>query len=357
MMYKRLLSVLLASIVLLSAVVTPVMASVKAPDMPWPLMHLAFVAPTGQTDNATYIAVTSARLNGTIFTDGSDNASETAEVRFQYYSTAWGVDYTDNSTPWVDGYDSGDKAFVDIFGLSPSTEYKFRIQIQNDGGANSFNGTGVVFTTIAGVGDPSNFKAQPGQTSVDLTWTKGAGSTYTSVRMSTYAFPADMTEGLEIYNGPAHAFTSENLTSGKTYYFTIISLSAGFYSSANATVMATTLAKATTDQTIPVPPQPLEWFQTPDETVFAMFPLYGIMNAFADGIQMPRASFWFFTTMVGVVLLTLLVVFKSGNTSVVLVTVAFLLAIASLGKLIPMVYLMFTVFFGLGAILLAGRDR
>jgi len=303
---RKILAVVLATVLFVGIVATPAMASVKVPDVPWPNILNAFFNPVIQTDNATYVATTTARLNATLIYDGSDNVSETAETRFQWYADVWGVDFSDNATAWVGGYDSGDKAFADITGLSPNTLYNFRSQAQNDGGANSANGTADQFTTAATVGGPTGFKAFPVDVSVDLTWTKGAGSSNTTIFFSTYDYPETVADGTLIYDGVLNTYTHILLTPGTTYYYTAWGLSGATYSTANVTVMATTMATTPGRDQLPIPVEPPTWFQTANVTKFQDMPFYDLINSHADGLTVPRASWWTMWTLFWIAVLSLI---------------------------------------------------
>ncbi len=87
---------------------------------------LAVAAPTGQTNEATYVTFSTVRMNGLVLTDGG----EACDVRFDYYEVggAWG----DNYTAWVeDTYETDDPVHVDVTGLTDNKQHFFRIQINN----------------------------------------------------------------------------------------------------------------------------------------------------------------------------------------------------------------------------------
>jgi len=126
------------------------------------------------------------------------------------------------------------------------------------------------------------------------------------------------------------------------------------YSENYTTVMATTLALTAAGDVPDAPTMPSTWFQTPNYTNFAALPFYDIINAFYDAYEVPRASGWFFSTILGCVVFAILVFVLSKHPTPAMIALAVALAIASLIKLLPMFMMAFTVIFMLGAFQLRG---
>jgi hypothetical protein len=130
--------ILLFSILIWSMITTPALAA----DLP-----------DGETRYATFITEESARLNAYLADDGG----EACEVRFQYYYSdgTW----TDNETPWLAGYLTGEEPYVDIDTLIEGEVYYCRVQIKN--GAGTFDGQSVAFTPYNAPSMPSRWFATP----------------------------------------------------------------------------------------------------------------------------------------------------------------------------------------------------
>lgn len=147
-------------------------------------------APTITTNNATYIAGTSARLNSYLSSDGG----EACDVRFQYGTATGNYTY---STDWVnDTYTTGNYPYADVTTLTTNTTYYFRAQAANSVG--SANGSELSFTTTNETGAPTNFVAYPSSTSISLSWTKGSGATNTRVQRQIGSYPTTVNGSLDI---------------------------------------------------------------------------------------------------------------------------------------------------------------
>lgn len=114
------------------------------------------VMPSGESRFATFITATTATLNGYVENDGGEDC----EVRFQYYID--GGDWTENETPYVAGYKSGEEVSADITGLTTESLYYCRVQIKN--GAGTFDGDSVAFTAYAAPSMPSTWFSTPDYT-------------------------------------------------------------------------------------------------------------------------------------------------------------------------------------------------
>ena len=91
---------------------------------------------------------------------------------------------------------------------------------------------------------PTNFQAKyPTQSSIDLSWAKGSGSTHTMIRRSTGSYPDDPeNSGTQVYFGTGVFHVDENLQPGTKYYYSAWSYLPGYqlYSDEYATASATT---------------------------------------------------------------------------------------------------------------------
>ena len=307
----------------------------------------AVVAPTVTTNAATYVAKTTARLNSTLVDDGNEDCT----IQFQYYTGAG--TWTDNETGFVGEYVSGNTPWVDVDSLVAETLYHFRVQANNSLGTTS--GDSVDFTTTAGVSAPTNFKAFPSATIVGLTWTKGTGATDTMIRYSETDYPADETEGALAYFGPLANYSLTGLTSGHTYYIMAISKSGAEYSDTTAEVMATTTAGEAVGEEPDDPTMPPTWFQSPDYTVLSGIPFYDQVNDIYDTYEVPRASGWFLSTILGCIVFGILVFAISKNPMPTAIALSVALSTASLVKLLPLYMMAFTVIFIIGAWQLSSR--
>lgn len=254
--------------------------------------------PSISTVAATYIASTSARLNALV---NSDNG-QACDVRFAYdiapHFCIFGAYPLANITTWVENtYLKGQTPYVDITGLTPGTPYHFCVQIRND--VTTTSGGELTFTTSTGVNKPTDFKAVPTANEVSLSWVKGAGSTETLIRCKLGAYPTSTTDGSLVYLGSETATLHSDLLPGITYYYMAWGKSGtSGYTADNATLMATTLAGSSTEGMFGAVSTPDWWFAAPDYTRMNQFPLYGLVNMFADSYQIPRSTFWFLLAMV-----------------------------------------------------------
>jgi hypothetical protein len=109
--------------------------------------------PSGETHFATYITTSTAILNGYITDDGG----EPCQARFQYYygTGTW----TDNATPWLTGYVTGDNPTANITGLTDGELYYYRIEIENSAG--TFDGDSEAFSAYDAPSMPAAWFATP----------------------------------------------------------------------------------------------------------------------------------------------------------------------------------------------------
>jgi len=305
--------------------------------------------PTIITDAATYVEYSTAQLNSTLTNDGGEGC----EIRFQYNTSTDNWTQADNTT-WGDNYTTGSHPYAGITSLLSATTYYFRAQAKNTVG--TANGTALSFATENDVLEPINFKAFPDAEQMVLSWTKQSGATSTHIRYKEATYPTGTSDGILVYSGELGTCTHAALTPGHSYYYSAWGLSGTTYSENYTMVMATTLALPAVGDTPEAPATPPTWFQTPDYTNFAALPFFDIINAFFDAYEMPRASGWFFSTIIGCMVFAILVFILSKHPVPAMIALAVALALASLIKLLPMWMMAFTVIFMLGAFQL-GRAR
>jgi hypothetical protein len=206
-----------------------------------PVSATTVTDPSGETHLATYITVATATLNAFIDDDGGD----VCQVRFEYY-TGSGT-WTDNITPWVTGYHTGDTVTADISGLTSGDLYMCRAEIENS-------------TMVVYDGD--------------------------SVAFSAYAAPS----------------------------------------------------------------MPSTWFATPDYTKFKHAFFYGLYNLAADGLKVPRNTFYMLSTIfwcIGLAIGTLVI---SKRLMAAVIVLCGFMAMGALIRLLPMFFVAFSVIAILGII-------
>lgn len=299
--------------------------------------------PAATTDAATYVTKTTARLNSTVDDDGG----ELADIRFGYGTTTQAtIAAYDVQTTWVvDTYLTGQHPFVDIATLNANDEYFFRVAIRNDN--STVEGGELSFTTEAAIVTPTNFKAYPSATTVGLTWTKGSGSTQTMIRYSESGYPADETEGDQVYLGTLGSFTITGLTIGHTYYIVAIGETGGEYT-ATTEVMATTGA-ASEDIPMPDGPQlPAGMFQAPNPGEIPNFPGYDMFNSVAEDLQIPLATMWMYIILGGVGFAAFIFYKMSHNLMVVMVVIGVGISWGSLIGILPLWWMFAAFILGLG---------
>jgi len=308
----------------------------------------AVVAPTVSTNAATYVAYSTARLNSSLVSDGGEACS----VRFQYRES--GGAWSDNETEWIAGYTTGQTPWVDVEGLTSDTLYNFRVQARNSEGT-IVSGVGVDFITDDTVEAITELKANPKATSILLTWTKGAGNTETTIRYSETTYPTDEDEGTAGYEGALSSYELTGLASGHKYYISAWGKSGTEYSNTYDTAMVTTIAGETEAENPGAPVMPPTWFQSPDYTVLSKIPFYDQVNDFYDTYEVPRASGWFFSTILACIAFGILVLAISKSPMPAAIALSVALSTASLIKLMPLYMMAFTVIFIVGAWQLSSR--
>lgn len=289
--------------------------------------------PTISTVAASNVASTSARLNSALFDDGGSACT----IKFGWGLTSQThVEDYDTYEQLPGTYSSGSYPYLDVDGLLAGYTYYFRVSATNIAGTTE--GSQLTFNTTSTLSAPTNFVGYPEATEISLSWAKGTGSTNTLVRYGTTAFPATVSTGELAYFGTSNTHTVEDLTSGKTYYFSAWGESGGNYSASYATFMMTTSAAgADTIPDIDVPTQPSRWFSAPDYTTMdGLLVIYDAINGAADSGEIPRETAWFLLAL-GLSFLAALIAYlalgKKLMIAMIVMTVCF--AFGYFVKLIP----------------------
>lgn len=317
------------------------------------------IAPSIDSEAATYVAQTTAQLNSTVTDDGG----EPCDVRFGYgdeTQVAGNVAFElyDTKTEWVlDEYETGEHPFFEADGLTLNDDYFYRVQIKNSEGTLVPSADEIEFHTETDFAAPTNLKAYPTDTTVGLTWTKNAGATYTMIRYSETDYPADRTEGTFAVLTIQANYTITGLTPGETYYIVAISRSGAEYAVPPTEVMATTTAGAPPEEGPSESPMPTTWFQSPNYANLSDLPGFDQINAFFDAFEFPRASGWFLSAILGCIFSAILIYAISRQPTIALVALGLFLAIASLIKLLPLYMMAFTVVFIIGAFKIRGAGE
>lgn len=294
--------------------------------------------PTIVVNDASNIAKTSARLNSTLSDDGGD----TCEVRFGYgdeTQTAGNFANYDVVTDWVDGYTTGEHPYYNASSLVADTGYFFRVQAKNDEG--TVTSDEETFTTEATVVAPTNFRAVPYSTSVELSWIKGSGAAQTMIRYSFDAYPADETDGIQLYEGARSSYTHTGLSPGTTIYYTAFSESGGEYSSGTDVMITTLAAGAAGGLTTGDPNMPTNWFLSTDYTTMSNMFFYDTMNDIADGLSMPYSTVWLLAALIGCTMVAFVGYnISHQNTLAAAVTFTVAIGITCAQQLVPL-YILF----------------
>jgi len=293
------------------------------------ITYTAAATPTISTNNATQVAMTTARLNSYLTVDGG----ELCDVRFMYNASG-GAPYT-NTTPWVnDTYTTGDSPYADIANLTGGTTYYFIVQGNNSQGLT--NGSELSFATGASLNPPTALKAYPSSHSIDLTWIKGVGSTSTIIRAQIGDYPVNYTDGDSVYSGIQSTATYDDLTPGTCYYFKAWGKSGSDYSAANISLMATTYAGADEGASPAAPTTPDNWWGSPDYTKLSTLAGYSLVNALADDYSIPRNTMWLIIILGLIMGIGLFIYSVSNSTIGALITVGIFIVMASIAQLLPL---------------------
>lgn len=300
--------------------------------------------PDIQTLPAIYVQATTARLNALIVYDGE----QTCDVRFCYGTISGsctdGADCTlgtcncttyNSTTPWVENtYDTGSTPYVDISALTTSTTWYFCVQARNDVSCRC--GGELSFTTESGVNVPTNLKGIARATEVSLFWVKGTGATYTLIRGKVGGYPSSTLDGTEVYLDTQTSIVWTGLTPGTTYYLIAWGKSGATYSSSNATLMITTLGTPAGTDTMPTPPTPTQFYQSPDYTKMSNIPFYGIINWWADSFEIPYNTLWLICAIIVAVAAGIFTYWKSQKVFLSCIVVAVMTGLASFMELLPL---------------------
>ena len=280
-------------------------------------------APTAQTLPATYISMTSARLNGYIVDDGnvSGIGNDSDWVRFEYYS---GNGSDDTITAWVGGYRTGMYAYVDITGLQANTTYVYAMGVYNTcgfvigncTGNNTAAGTGYpylsavngypagnttwlisspgcTFTTAALLNNVEDFLAIPkvSEATIDLKWQKPTGAKTVMVRFKLNSYPASPSDGTLVALTDMNTYSHTGLKAGDTLYYSAWGTSGNWTSDTPAHAIAT-VSLVIGNNTFTNPDMPLNWFSAVDYTKMSALPFYATINEVTDSFGINKQFMW-----------------------------------------------------------------
>jgi hypothetical protein len=170
------------------------------------------------------------------------------------------------------------------------------MQARNSKGTTT-SSTEITFDTLASLNPPTNFNASPTSLSVNLSWTKGVGSTTTLIRYSYTEYPTLVTEGIELYSGAGSSYTQTGLNPGTTIYYSAWGISGANTSVTYTSLLITTIAGASSEVDMDSPIQPSNWFIDVDYTTQENMFYYDTINDIADDISVPRATLWSFIAL------------------------------------------------------------
>jgi hypothetical protein len=298
----------------------------------------SFTAPSIMADDASSITINTARLNSTILDDGGD----TCEVRFGYGDDSpVAFDDYDTITDWFGAYTDGQHPYYDAGSLTADTTYYFSVQVRNDEDTDTSDEK--TFDTLAAVNEPSNFKAIPSSTSIDLSWVKGVGASRTLVKYSftNYDEETMFTSGIQLYFGSGSGTEHTGLSPGTIVYYWAWGEGDGTYSD-GVSLSSVTTAGSSGSADVTAPPEPGNWFISTDYTTMSNFePFFTAINNIADELGMPYNTIWMLAALIFCVLLPYAVFnFSSQNVLAAGVTMIICMAVVSAQHLIPL-YVMF----------------
>ncbi len=309
--------------------------------------------PTITTNSATNVANTQAQLNSTV----SDDGEQACDVRFGYglvsqAATDVGFAAYTNHTSWtLNTYETGDKPYASITGLTAATPYFYNVQIENDAG-HSYGVQGT-FTTESGVAEPTSLNGIPTSNTISLSWVKGSGTSNTVIRYKLGAYPTGVADGASAYSGTQTSTVVSGLASGRTYYFIAWGYTSPLYSTSNTTLMMTTLASATTTSTLDTPTTPTSWFQSPDYTNMSQMPFYSVFNFAFECFEVPKATGWYMVALFVCVAMGVFFYTSLGNSNLFLsvIVVGVCIVFMAMIKLVPLWHILpFAIFAATGII-------
>lgn len=315
-------------------------------------------APSITTNEASNIASTSARLNSTVIDDGD----QSCDVRFGYgqaSQTSGNFTLYDTVTAWqLDQWDTGEHPYYDASSLNASDTYYYRAQIRND--TDNMTGDEVSFVTSSPtLGTPSSFKAYPSETSISLTWGKGASCSETLIRHKPGSFPTSTADGNLLYSGTAITATHTGLTTGTTIFYSAWGVEGSNNSTSYATIAMTTLATSADGDVATTPTAPSGWFQAPDYTNMSNFePIYSVFNTMADTLSIPKATFWLFATIMFCMATAIgTLAISKGNMIAGVGVLCLTMVLGVSMELLPSWMIGLIIIFGLGGFQLAKGER
>ncbi len=306
---------------------------------------LAATAPAITANEASNVALTTARLNATVVDDGG----EACQVRFGYGEVSQdAVDFDDYTTitDWSGSiYTVGNTPYFDATSLETNTEYFYRVQIKNsDSTVTSVDE--IDFTTLNGIADVTVFYGVSDITSIKLSWVMPSGASQVLVRYAYDTYPAAVDEGTQLYLGNLSGETHTGLASGRTVYYAIWGESGGNYSTTAVTLSLTTIIGAgAADEITP----PDEFGAPSDETGFSGLGIYyTLINGTADALSMPHTIFWMFGFVIITGLIAIFVYNRTNNGVFGLITAMVLLGVGMAIGILPLEVLILEVVLGLG---------
>ena len=313
-----------------------------------PTLYITYLVatepPQVSTLSATYVSISTAQLNAYITNDGG----QPCDVRFQYNETLTPCNTTNAiiwtvNTTWVnDTYTTGIYPYKAISGLTNNTMYFFRVQARN---ANStVSGSVLCFTTGTAMEAPTGLQAYPGSHDVELSWTKASGSNNTILRGQVGNYPANITDGTNVYNSSGSSATHEGLSPGITYYYRAWGEAGGVNSTNYTDVLTTTYAGVGGDDAPTDPVAPSTWWSPANYTNMANFTLYPIINDLADDYGLPRNTMWTTLTIILIMTIGIIIYATAHQPAVAILTVGALMWVASVMGLMPFwIALLYTV--------------
>lgn len=285
--------------------------------------------PAVTTNPATYVLVSSARLNGLLSSDGG----EACNVGFEYSlwnGSAWGTAVATANQSKV----SGETFFNDLSGLANSSTYRFRALAGNS--HTTVYGAYINFSTTTTVYPPTNMLCSPHSTSIDLSWTKGVNSVNTSIRWKTGGYPTDISDGTGLPNQSGGSYSHTGLASGTSYYYRLWGVDGTVISTTNSTLICTTLAPISNTSTVTPPTVPDNWAGAVDDSELAVLPIYGVGNEIADTINVPHPTFWMWSGIGFIILLSIVVYARTKNLFLTVLLATVVMVALGVLKVVPL---------------------
>jgi|GEM_PF-4795734 len=163
------------------------------------------------TNDASAVEETTATTGGNITSlSGGSNAT----VRGVEYDIDSGAPYG-HSEHTTGSYGTG-SFDISLTGLTQGELYYYRAYATNPTGT----GYGSEKTFLTKPEAPTSFNASAfSETQIDLSWTKGTGAQKTVIRAKKDSYPADRTDGTQIYNDTGTSYSHTGLTEGEHWYY------------------------------------------------------------------------------------------------------------------------------------------